>query len=101
MKKMCEEGAVVTCNSVKCSWNESEECHAPRIEVGSSGPECETFTIQTISNVAHKTAAVDYCDMSDCGLNRETICLASGITVGNHTGHADCITFRPKESNGH
>lgn len=95
MQKMCEEGSVVTCSSVQCSWNENEECHAPMIEVGAACPECDTFTMEPVGSMASQEAAVSKCDMANCTLNQQQSCSASGITVGNHAAHADCLTFRP------
>lgn len=95
MQKMCEEGSVITCQSVQCSWNRDEKCFAPSIEVGDECPECDTFTMQPIGEMAQDMSEVSHCDAIRCELNEQERCTASGITVGNHAGHADCYTFRP------
>ena len=94
MQKMCEEGSVVTCNSMQCSWNENEVCFAPSVDVGGNCPSCDTYTTGSVGAVGNEEATVSNCDMSKCQLNEQKNCTASAITVGNHAGHADCITFR-------
>jgi len=95
MQRMCEEGSVVTCSSVQCSWNEDEECFAPGIEVGGNCPVCDTYTTASVSGMGSQEAMVSHCEMANCRLNQQKHCMASGVTVGNHAGHADCVTFRP------
>jgi len=51
--------------------------------------------MEPISGMAEEISTVSHCDMTNCELNAQERCTASGITVGNHAAHADCYTFRP------
>lgn len=90
-----EQGPVLTCTVQDCSYNRSESCHAPGIEVGSEHPACDTYTIGPAS-ISADEASVMGCKVEECEFNAEMNCHAAGITVSFHSAHADCITFRPK-----
>ncbi len=94
MQIMCEEGKVVTCNSVQCSWNEKEVCFAQSIDVGGNCPLCDTYTTDSVGGTRNEETAVSKCVMSKCQLNEQKTCNATGIMIGNHAGHADCMTYR-------
>ena len=96
MKFMSEEGAVLTCQVMECSYNESEECHASEIQVGGNHPTCDTFTTSGMVEKSRSEGDVSACDMSQCHFNSHNDCEANGITVAMHENHADCYTFRPE-----
>ena len=95
-KRMNDVGAVMTCMSVQCSYNKHEECLAPSISVGDGDhAACDTFTTGQVE-CASIDATVTRCQVSACAWNDIHHCDASGITLGNHQDHADCMTFRSK-----
>lgn len=90
-----EDGAVLTCTALECSYNQGEVCHATAIQVGSEHPVCDTFTMGRPGSMDEDAAGVGACAILDCTFNASRHCRAPGITVGVHSEHADCITFRP------
>jgi hypothetical protein len=89
-------GAVMTCMTTQCSYNKSEECMAPIVSVGNGDhPSCDTFTTGEVE-LATRDANVARCQISACAWNDIHHCDASGVTLGNHQSHADCMTFRPR-----
>lgn len=88
------DGAVMTCNVDDCSYNENQECWAPDIKVGADHPTCDTYTSQNVS-AADQESMVSQCMVSACDFNDQMRCQARGVTVSTHSGHADCLTFRP------
>lgn len=95
MAMFSKDGCVLTCTVTQCSYNKTEECHAPNIEVGEDHPACDTYTTQPVQD-AKKEAMVAQCHVSECTFNNDQDCHARGITVAMHSGHADCYTYRPE-----
>lgn len=88
-----EEAHVMTCLAEQCSWNCMDECCAPKIEVGSDHPRCDTFTTEPVHPMDVE-AVVEDCSVGDCRFNHDMACGAAGITLSTHSGHADCLTYR-------
>lgn len=84
---------VETCLVEQCTYNCREECCAPDIQVGGDHPLCDTFTTGEVQPT-DTMASVGGCDVTQCHFNDSMDCMAAGITVSNHAGHADCLTFR-------
>lgn len=95
MKMFSQDGCVLTCAVTQCSYNDAEECCAPDIQVGDDHPMCDTFTTSAVQKTREESA-VARCMVTDCNFNQGQDCHARGITVGTHSGHADCVTFRPE-----
>lgn len=89
-----EDGAVMTCTAADCSYNRELECWAPAVKVGAEHPTCDTFTHLSVEPAVQESKVLA-CGEGNCDFNQETHCMARGITVTNHTGHADCLTYRP------
>ncbi len=91
--QMQSEPHVMTCLAEACSWNCEDQCCAPSIEVGADHPQCDTFTTEP-REPQDVMASVSDCKVADCHFNHEMSCGAAGITLGVHSDHADCMTFR-------
>lgn len=87
------DGHVLTCLANDCSYNCDMMCCAPEIMVGDSHPACDTFTTASVDR-QKRSPRVQKCDVGECNFNRQTTCLASGITLMQHADHADCATYR-------
>ncbi|MHB8878228.1 MAG: DUF1540 domain-containing protein [Myxococcaceae bacterium] len=85
---------VSRCDVTACFYNRVKACHAPAINVGSSHPSCDAFIAQPNHIARQETGMVGACHVSDCRFNTELTCKAGGITVAEHSGHADCATFQ-------
>ena len=96
-QKTCAAANVVTCNSIHCSWNAHGECFALTIKVGGGCPACDTFTLDLVDKFVDQDSTVSECDIGHCGLNSSRTCSAESITLGNHAGHVDCLSYRPTE----
>ncbi|HEY3374262.1 MAG TPA: DUF1540 domain-containing protein [Candidatus Aquicultor sp.] len=88
------EGCVLTCTVTECTFNQSEACHAPNINVGQTHPACDTFTTSDVQPVDQGMPDIAVCNVSVCEFNQSNDCKAPGITVAHHSNHADCLTFR-------
>ena len=88
------EARVMTCLAEDCSYNCREECCAPRVEVGEDHPECDMFTTGAVAEFDGMPRIGD-CKVRDCHFNESTSCVAAGVTMITHSGHADCATYRP------
>ena len=88
------DGAVLTCTVADCSYNQELECWAPEIHVGETHPNCDTFTHLNVQPATQESCVTE-CGVMGCDFNDHRACNARGVTVSNHTSHADCITFRP------
>lgn len=90
-------GSVVTCTVLECSYNQQEFCCANKIEVGADHPACDTFTTDgPQSSIPQGLSQVATCHVEDCSFNRSEDCQAPGITVTQHSNHADCLSYRPQ-----
>lgn len=90
-------GAVVTCTVMECSYNQQEFCCASQIEVGDEHPSCDTFTTDgPHTSRPSGLSQVSSCHVTDCSFNSSQDCSAPGITVTQHSNHADCLSFRPQ-----
>jgi hypothetical protein len=87
------ESRVMTCLAEDCSYNCRDECCAPAVEVGAEHPACDTFTTGAVSE-SDGVPPVQDCKVTDCSFNSSMSCVASGITMIDHSGHADCATYR-------
>jgi hypothetical protein len=85
------QSIVQNCDVNQCAYNQSNECHAPSISIGSEQPMCDTFTEAAVS------PEVAACHIADCQFNEHMACNASGIKVAWLQGHADCGTFSPRQ----
>ena len=90
------------CNVKLCSYNSLGKCRAMAITVGTptascerAHPKCDTF-IQASrrGGQAGAIAQVGACHEECCAYNTLLACTASGISVGMHGVHADCMTFK-------
>jgi hypothetical protein len=88
-----QNGAVLTCTVGDCSYNRELVCWAPSIKIGDDHPTCDTFTHLSVKP-GPMESIVGSCALTACDFNDSTHCTARGVTVSNHTAHADCITFR-------
>jgi hypothetical protein len=95
MQLFHNEGEVLTCQVMECSYNDREICHADEISVGGNHATCDTFTTAGVANRQDDMGSVARCDILQCSFNDQQACNASGITVGHHESHADCLTYRP------
>lgn len=84
---------VMTCLAEKCSWNCEDQCCASSIVVGDEHPQCDMYTTAP-EKPADTMASVTDCHVHGCHFNRDMKCGATGITLGVHSGHADCLTYR-------
>lgn len=90
-----EEGHVLSCTVDECTYNQSRECHAPAIVVGSEHATCDTFTKGEARAMTEATPPVSKCSIDACKFNQNLMCHAPGITVDYHSAHADCLTYVP------
>ena len=84
---------VSRCAATNCFYNTNSSCHAPAINVGSDHPACDTFIAEPRHIGRKDTGMVGACHVAECRYNAELVCTAKGITVSEHSGHADCATF--------
>lgn len=94
MEMMPAEGHVLTCTVTECTYNQSEVCHAPNIDVGEMHATCDTFTTGQARPVPQGMPDIAVCNVVDCQFNENRDCMAPGITVAHHSEHADCFTYR-------
>ena len=87
------DGHVLTCLASECSYNCEMMCCAPEIMVGDAHPACDTFTMNDV-DLQKRSPRVQKCFVQECHFNKQTTCGASGITLTEHSDHADCATFR-------
>lgn len=88
---------VRTCEVTECSYNSDQHCHAVAIQVGQEHPRCDTYTpLGSRSGAMDQIANVGACKVSHCSFNNLLLCAAPDINVAHHSGHADCVTFRPR-----
>jgi hypothetical protein len=86
------------CEVLQCSYNMDKQCCTPAITVGREHPACDTFFQSSQKGgLKNMIGSVGACKESDCFFNKSLECSASGIDVGLHENHADCITFRPRQ----
>ena len=86
------ESLVLSCGAEECAYNESQECHAPAVSIGSDHAMCDTFT-ETAMPQDKAMPAVAACHIGECKFNQDMACEASGINLSSHERHADCGTF--------
>jgi hypothetical protein len=95
MRLNLELPIVRDCAATQCAYNSEQACHARAITVGDGAhPACDTFlpSGQHTQDTSH-TGAVGACKVAACRHNQDLECTADSIHVGNHDGHADCMTF--------
>lgn len=91
------EAPVVTCTVMECSYNKTERCCAPQIEVGDQHPACDTFTTMgAVDAQDQDMSKVSVCHVMQCSFNDSEMCDAPGVTVTHHSSHADCSSYRPR-----
>lgn len=97
MEMQQQNGMVLACTVENCAWWKNRQCHAPKIEVGSTHPMCDTFTEQMqVDQADIDEPRVAMCSVQECKFNDQgQECSAPGITVGHHADHADCDTYVP------
>lgn len=67
------------------------------ITVGSDHAMCDTYyKASQKGGDGDVIAGVGACKVENCKYNRSLECAASGINVGVHSGHADCVTFESR-----
>jgi hypothetical protein len=64
--------------------------------VGDTHPMCDTYARSQEHHGPSSKGKVGACHTSNCEYNEQLSCSASGIQVGFHANHADCMTFEPK-----
>ena len=102
---------VTMCDVQDCGFNLNKKCHAAAIQVGDEptalkerpgtqlqDPQCDTFTRRPGAHFGAEDfkGQVGSCKVETCTYNEVHRCNAEGITVGNHSSHADCKTFKPR-----
>ena len=85
------------CDVLDCYYNTREVCHAPAITVGSPCPRCDTYMSSSEHGKPADVGQVGACHEAECRFNHTMSCHAPNIVVGPHQGHADCITYSPRE----
>lgn len=83
---------VLSCGADECVYNNSDECHAPSVSVGSDHATCDTFS-KSGTPKEKAMSPVAACHIDECKFNEDLACAASGINVKTHERHADCKTF--------
>lgn len=85
------------CEVSECGYNGDRQCHAVAILVGDDHPRCDTFTPNHMrAGASGQRANVGACKVDHCTFNHNLLCSAPDILVAHHSGHADCVTFRPR-----
>lgn len=88
---------VSMCDAVDCSYNQDRKCHALAITVGEAEPCCDTyFKAQNKGGISENIGGVGACKVQDCRYNKLFECSAGSIQVGIPSGHADCVTYKPR-----
>ena len=92
---------ILSCDVVGCSYNESSQCHAAAVTIGhpaascaTAHPACDTFVSMAKKGGSSASAGVGACKEDCCEFNEKLTCCAPGISVGLHSNHADCKTFK-------
>lgn len=90
---------IISCSVSECAYNRDNQCHTLAITVGNAGhPACDTFhKFSSKGGGPDLSGGVGACKMDICKFNKSLECSASGITVGPHSGHADCKTFSQRQ----
>ena len=85
---------ITACSMTDCAYNGDNSCHAIAITVGGTHPMCDTFMkTKQKGGVPDIIGGAGACKEDDCRFNKSLECTASGIKVGPHSGHGDCLTF--------
>lgn len=86
---------ILDCAASDCSYNRDKKCHTMAITIGNAEcPMCDTFLKSSKKGGAMDVmGSVGACKEEGCKFNRAFECSASGIHVGLHEGHAECMTF--------
>lgn len=86
---------ILDCSAEECAYNGKKQCHTLAITVGdASCPMCDTFMKASKKGGSmDMTGGVGACKEDNCKFNTALECSASGIHVGMHEGHAECMTF--------
>ncbi|MBN1411876.1 MAG: DUF1540 domain-containing protein [Spirochaetales bacterium] len=86
---------ILNCEAVNCAYNSQNMCRALAVSITDFGcPVCDTNRRSTTKGrMAAILAKVGICNSIDCRYNNLLQCTASGIKVGVHLNHADCLTF--------
>jgi hypothetical protein len=95
---------IYQCNVKECSYNNLDKCRAMAITVGTPTPSCElahpkcdTFIKAALKGgQAGMVGQVGACHEECCAYNSLLACTASGINIGMHGIHADCMTFKKR-----
>jgi hypothetical protein len=88
------EARVLTCASLDCSYNDTQQCLAPGVAISGGSPGCETFTHDWVTP-ATPEPAIDSCKAAACYFNTHERCRAPGITISGGSHHRpECVTFR-------
>lgn len=102
------------CSVYQCAHNESECCCLNSIKVDGIDATCPTdtccksfhkegsFVANFIPQGCAEAATHINCEATNCGHNRDGICEATAITIGNagkpDKGGSECISFIPANS---
>lgn len=86
---------ILDCAATECSYNRDKKCHTMAITIGDAAcPLCDTYLkSSTKGGSADVIGAVGACKEGGCRFNKAFECTASGIKVGMHEGHAECMSF--------
>lgn len=88
---------VSSCDMGECFFNSDKKCHAPAINIGGSHPTCDTYIVnRRHGGDMELSAMVGACKVIQCKHNMDLCCGASGIAVGHHRRHGDCLTFEER-----
>lgn len=88
------QSRVLSCQVNECGYNDSKECRAPVVYIGSDHAACDTFTEVGVPQLDAEPKIAS-CHIDECRFNEQMACNASGIDVARHQQHADCGTFLP------
>ncbi|MEU8389086.1 DUF1540 domain-containing protein [Micromonospora sp. NPDC048843] len=95
MTAALEMPRVQECVVAACAYNQSGDCHAFAITIGSMDhAHCHTFVESPVrGGVESMIAQVGACQRADCRHNEQLECQAASIRVGPDNDMADCMTY--------
>lgn len=89
-----------SCNVTQCSYNKHNSCHTMAITVGGPSdpcPCCDTYLESSQKGgIMDVQGGIGACKVENCSYNQSLECTASGVDVGMHQSHPDCVTFKPR-----
>ncbi|GGM19422.1 DUF1540 domain-containing protein [Micromonospora yangpuensis] len=98
MTASIEMPRVQECVVSSCAYNQTNDCHAFAITIGSSDhAHCHTFVeLPVRGGTETMLAQVGACQRADCQHNANLECHAPNIRVGPDNDRADCMTYQSR-----